>query len=138
MQASLDAFHELSYYTLAHPGEDFIHQHVVDAFAAQNASPDDKPIKVAFALIGLHLHLERGFSGRQDQLTHMRLARDRKSWPTFVTPSDHGSLTVHDVLRRSAGPERDAAIHDWCATVWSTWRHVHTQVRTLAGGANDA
>ena len=132
MQTSLDAFHELSYYTLAHPSKDFIHQHAVDAFAAQNASADDKPIKVAFALIDLHLHLERGFNGRQVQLTHMKLAHRRKQWPTFPIPSERGCLTVHDVVRRSEGPERDTGIHDWCATVWRTWHHVHAQVRTLA------
>jgi hypothetical protein len=132
MQTSVDAFHELSYYTLAHPNEDFIHQHVVDAFAAQSASADDKPIKVAFALIGLCLHLERGLNGRQVQLAHMQLAHRRKGWPSFPVPSEEGALTVHYVLRRSAGPERDAAIHDWCATVWRTWQHVHAQVRALA------
>lgn len=29
------AYYELSYYTLAHPDPNFIHQHIVDAFGAQ-------------------------------------------------------------------------------------------------------
>ena len=29
-----ELFHELSFYTLAHPDPAFIHQHIVDAYAA--------------------------------------------------------------------------------------------------------
>ena len=52
------AYDELASYTLAHGDPAFIHQHVVDAFAAQHATDDSKPIGVAFALIGLYLHVE--------------------------------------------------------------------------------
>ena len=49
---SEDAYHELCYYTLAHRDPSFIHQHVVDAFAAQHADEKTKPIKLTFALVG--------------------------------------------------------------------------------------
>ena len=57
------AYDELASYTLIHGDPAFIHQHVVDAFGAQHATDHSKPIGVAFALIGLYLHVERGRSG---------------------------------------------------------------------------
>src|SRR5690348_4591092 len=60
-----EAYHELACYTLVHSDPAFIHQFIVDAYAAQHANAHSKPISVAFALAGLYLHLERGYSGRQ-------------------------------------------------------------------------
>jgi len=62
---SEDASYELCYSTLAHRDPSFIHQHVVDAFAAQNADEQTKLIKLTFALVGLYLHVETQFSGKQ-------------------------------------------------------------------------
>jgi hypothetical protein len=55
-----EQYDELAYYTLAHPDPGFIHQNIVDAFAAQTASEADKPIKIAFALVGLYLCVVKG------------------------------------------------------------------------------
>ena len=128
-----DKFHELCFYTLAHGDAAFIHQHVVDAFAAQQAEPTAKPIKVAFALIGLYLHREQGYSGREVQLAHMRLAKHRKQWPAFTPPEQRGAVTVGDVLAVPPGRERDDAIERWCASVWEAWSEsgVREQVREL-------
>jgi len=52
METAKDAYNELAYYTLSHADPSFIHQHIVDAFAAQNADEHSKPISVAFALLG--------------------------------------------------------------------------------------
>src|SRR5689334_22985565 len=60
-----NAYYELACYTLVHPDPSFIHQYMVDAYAAQHANVYSKPISVAVALAGLSLHLERGYSGRQ-------------------------------------------------------------------------
>ena len=38
-------------------------QHVVDAYAAQTARASTKPITLAFALVGLYLHLEKNQTG---------------------------------------------------------------------------
>jgi hypothetical protein len=131
-EAEQAAHDELSAYTLMHRSAAFIHQHVVDAFAAQHASTDSKPIGVAFALIGLYLHLERGYTGRQVQLAHMRLARKRKHWPRFEPPAQRGQVTVAEVLQAPPGPERDQAIENWCASVWDAWDGAsHEQVATL-------
>jgi ribosomal protein L4 len=127
-----DAYDELGSYTLTRGDRTFIHQHVVDAFAAQNASPSTKPIALAFALLGLYLHVERGFTGRQVQRAHMMLAKRSRSWPTFALPTHRGAMTAHDVMAAPAGVERDAAIDAWCAAVWAAYREVAPSVAALA------
>jgi hypothetical protein len=119
--SGLDAYHELSAYTLTHGDADFIHQHVVDAFAAQRATPKSKPIGVTFALVGLYLYIERRCSGRQVQRVHMQLARRKRTWPAFVLPASRGVITPVDVMAAPPGPERDRAIHAWCASVWQAF-----------------
>lgn len=126
-----DLYHELSYYTLTHPSPAFIHQFIVDAFAAQQATAKTKPIRLAFALVGLYLHVEKGCTGRQVQQVHVRLARRRRSWPTFKLPKDRGDVTVADVLGAPPGPLRDAAIERWCRSVWNAYRENHEQVAKL-------
>src|SRR6188508_2299309 len=114
-----DVYNELCAYTLQHGDATFIHQHVVDAFAAQRATVVTKPINVAFSLVGLYLHVEKGFSGRQVQRAHMQLARRRRGWPAFVLPADRGAMTARDVLAAPGGAERDRAIEAWCRSVWA-------------------
>lgn len=125
------AYDELSCYALAHGGRSFLHQHVVDAWAAQQAHAESAPIGVAFALIGLCLHVERGFSGRNVQRVHMDLARRSRSWPRFELPRERGRITAAEVMRSPAGPQRDQAIEAWCACVWEAWRDAHAAVREL-------
>jgi hypothetical protein len=128
MPTELELSHDLAYYTLAHADPAFIHQHAVDAFAAQNAHPTDKPIGVVFGLIGLYLHLERGFTGRQVQLAHMRLGTPRRSWTMPRLPESRGTIRVGDVLAAEPGPERDAMIQKWCTAVWEAYRDVHREI----------
>jgi hypothetical protein len=128
---SEDAFNELCYYTLAHRDPSFIHQHVVDAFAAQHADEQTKSIKLTFALVGLYLHVEKQFSGRQVQRMHMDLAQQKRRWPSFALPHDRGPTTVADVLAVPPGPERDKAIHAWCASVWQAFRDCRQTVVDL-------
>jgi hypothetical protein len=116
-----DLYNELCAYTLQHGDPAFIHQHVVDAFAAQHATRESKPINVAFSLAGLYLHVEKGFSGRQVQRAHMQLARRKRTWPTFELPRDRGTVTVVDVMGAPAGAGRDALIDTWCASVWAAF-----------------
>lgn len=132
MQSEEEQYYELSYYTLSHPDPAFIHQHIVDAFAAQQADMDTKPIRVAFALIGLYLYIERGYSGKAVQLAHMQLGNQRKQWPAFDLPDERGTITVAKVLAAEPGPQRDAAIRDWCASVWDAFSNSHQQIEELA------
>jgi regulation of enolase protein 1 (concanavalin A-like superfamily) len=56
------AYSELAYYTFAHENPNyFIHQHIVDAFTAQLANENTKPIAIIFALVGLFLFVEKGY-----------------------------------------------------------------------------
>jgi hypothetical protein len=126
-----EKFYELSYYTLAHPDPSFIHQHIVDAFTAQTANADSKPIGVVFALIGLHLYLDKDYTGKQVQQAHMTLARHKRDWPRFDLPESRGEITVADVLSEPAGPGRDAKIREWCASVWEAYSERHEKIRDL-------
>jgi Family of unknown function (DUF5946) len=121
MRSAGDAYNELSAYTLTHSDPAFIHQHVVDAFAAQQADESTKPITLTFALVGLYLHVERGRTGRRVQLVHMQLAKRKRRWPTWSLPTERGKMTVHDVIRSRPGAERDTAIGAWCASVWQAF-----------------
>jgi hypothetical protein len=114
-----EAYDEVYVYTMGRPG--FILQHVVDAFAVQTANEGSKRIGVVFGLIGLYLHLERQFSGRQVQEAHAKLGRRKREWPSPYLPENRGGITVADVLAAPAGTERDQAIDDWCRSVWSAF-----------------
>ncbi len=131
MDSEQDAFAELCSYTLTHGDASFIHQHVVDAFAAQKADAQTKPIKLTFALVGLYLHIEKQFSGKQVQRAHMRLAQDKRPWPAFALPKNRGVMTVADVLVVPPGPGRDQAIEDWCNSVWEAFRESRPMVAHL-------
>jgi hypothetical protein len=113
------AYDEVYLYTIGRPG--FILQHVVDAFAVQRVNDDSKPMGLVFGLVGLYLHVEKQFSGREVQRVHMELGRRKRGWPRVYVPEDRGSMTVADVLAASAGPERDAAIDNWCRSVWTAF-----------------
>src|SRR5579871_2649405 len=52
MPSDQEILHELSFYTLQLGDPEFIHQHVVDAYAVQHAGPQSKPIAIVFGLIG--------------------------------------------------------------------------------------
>jgi hypothetical protein len=110
------AYDELYVYTMGRPR--FILQHVVDAHTAQTVNEHSKPIAIVFALVGLYLHLEKGFAGRPVQQAHERLGRRKRKWPVIPLPADRGAMTALDVMAVPAGDERDAAIDRWCETVW--------------------
>ena len=120
-------------YSLEHGRAEFLHQHVVDAWAAQHADETTKPIGLTFALVGLYLHLEEGYSGRMVQRAHMDLGKRRRRWPSFPLPSERGTVTVTQVIAAPAGPERDRAIDAWCASVWAAYSHCHRPVAELLG-----
>lgn len=122
---------ELTYYTLAQGDPRFIHQHAVDAYGAQHLRQTRSTIGGAFALAGLHLAVERGFTGRQVRRMHVLMARRSKQWPRFEPPSGPVWLTVSDVLAAAPGPHRDDALMDWCKSVWTAWSEQHDRVRQL-------
>lgn len=127
-----DLYNELAFYTLSHPDPAFIHQHVVDAFAAQNADETSKPIAVVYALIGLYLHLEKGFTGKQVQRAHMQLAKWPNTWVKLPLPKERGAIRIQDVLAADPGQARDAIIDRWCAAVWESWQPSRAHIVELA------
>jgi len=120
-RAEQDAYDELCGYTLTHGDPAFVHQHVVDAWAVQLADAATKPIALTFGVVGLYLHLERGFTGREVQLAHIAMARRKHTWPPFVLPANRGAMDARQVMAVPAGPERDRAIDAWCAAVWGAF-----------------
>jgi hypothetical protein len=128
---TFDAYDELCAWTLALGDQEFVHQHVVDARMLQTASTEARPIGVAFALAGLYLHLERGFTGREVQRAHMKMGRAGGPWPTFELPAQRGSVTPAEVLVAPAGPERIDAIEAWCASAWAPWSGQRDAVLTF-------
>lgn len=125
----LDAFHQLSYYTLSHKKEEFIHQYIVDAFAVQTADKDTKSIKINFGLIGLYLHLEKGFTGKEVQQAHMQLAQYKDKLPKIVLPESRGKITVFDVLNSPKGQQPDAKIDEWMQSVWDAYKDEQQKVK---------
>jgi hypothetical protein len=120
MSEAEDAYHELYAYTMGRPG--FILQHVVDAHMAQRLDVNSKPMGGIFALAGLYLHLEKGFTGVQVQQAHKILGERKRDWPVIPLPERRGRLTPADVLAVLAGAERDAAIDQWCQSVWAEFQ----------------
>ena len=125
-----DAYDQLCCYSLTLGDKTFVHQHVVDAFAAQNATHDDKPIRLTFALVGLYLHLEHGFTGREVQLAHMKMAKNSKIWPRFTLPDYRGQLDAVTVLS-APDVERISKIDEWCRSVWEAYSIHRSAIRQL-------
>jgi hypothetical protein len=121
---------ELASWSQALGDRDFLHQHVVDAYAAQHAGPPSKPITVFFALLGLQLACEKGFSGREVQRAHMELAKVKRPWPVFEVPAQPAQMTIADVL---AAADREQAVMRWAQAVWASWSAQHDVVRKQVG-----
>jgi len=121
---------ELSAYTLSLRDADFIHQLVVDTYAAQHAGANIKPIAITFALVGLYLTFEHNYTGKQVQKAHTLLAGTPKKWPQFGLPEEKASLTVLDVLKTPEN-ERNDMLREWGRAVWSIWESEHTKVAEL-------
>jgi Family of unknown function (DUF5946) len=127
-----DKFYELSYYTLAHPDTVyFIHQHIVDAYQAQSANENTKPIALTFALVGLYLYLEKSYTGKQVQQAHVTMSQNKKPWPKIELPLQRGTITVLNVLTAEPGQERDMMIKEWCASVWQAYKASHSTISAL-------
>lgn len=121
----------LTVYSIAHKSPDFLHQHVVDTYGAQHVSDEAPALLPAFALIGLHLWLDRGYTGKQVKETHARLARTKRDWPRFETPHREWTMTMLDPLEAPEGPERDAVIEAWARSVWAVWEPRHADIAAL-------
>jgi uncharacterized protein DUF5946 len=75
--------------------------------------------------------VEKQFSGKQVQVEHMRLARNKRMWPPLNLPRDRGSIRVVDVIAQPAGPLRDHMIHEWAKAVWLVFEASRPAVAAL-------
>jgi Family of unknown function (DUF5946) len=123
-----ECYNELAFYTLAHKGENFIHQHIVDAYTAQTANDTTKPISIFFALAGLYLCVEKSYTGKQVQQAHMQMAKKKKEYPSIILPQSRGNITVSDVINIPPGPGRDEMIQQWCLSVWSAFANQQEKI----------
>jgi hypothetical protein len=94
-------YDELYVYAGSRGREPFILQNVVDAHHAQTATDETNGLEVQHA--------------------HIHLGRTRRQWPRVVLPQSRGDLTPEDVMRAAEGDERDAAISEWCRSVWKPY-----------------
>lgn len=116
------------------------HQLAVDAYAAQHAprevSGHTPPISVAYALVGLHLALDRELSGMEVRAAHQRMGKPDASWPRLPAPRSTGVVTVFEVAAAGAmvaSPAGHAkAVRAWAAAVWQAWASQHAAVAALA------
>ncbi len=127
----LETYYELTYWTLVQQGGRFIHQHAVDAYEAQHAGERTRPITAVFGLIGLCLALEKGYTGRQVQLAHIKIAFRRKNWPRLEPPARRARLTVLDVLVAETDAEKETMLMKWAASVWDIWEDRQPWVREI-------
>jgi hypothetical protein len=114
------------------------HQLLVDTYAAQHATERSPRIGVGFALIGLHLALDLGWSGLDVRDAHQRLANAYRDWPPFEAPGTRGALTVVDLALASSPADHVERLHAWAASVWDAWRPSHGAVRELVSARLDA
>ncbi len=128
-RACRDLYHLLTYYTTSLGDFYFIHQLAVDAYLAQHHRQQVKPIGITFALVGLYLVNERGYTGKQVQRVHMALANKNKVWPQFSVPKLRAALTVKDVVE-APDEEKQVMIKRWHASVWDIWK---SERGTIAG-----
>lgn len=116
-----EEFGRLSAYGLEQASEDFRHQVAIDAYAAQHPGPPARRITLWFALAGLHLALDKGWTGRQVQVAHQRLSHLDKVGPDLDRPSYPAAMTVGDVMAECPGYDRDTAVLAWARAVWRAW-----------------
>jgi hypothetical protein len=129
-RACRELYYELTVYTLSLQEKEFIHQIAVDSYAAQHFGSGMKPITINFALVGLYLVFEKGYTGRQAQLAHIELGKKRREWPRFNAPAEKAPLTMLEVLQ-SGEPHFKEMIQKWGKAVWDTWKPEHQKVAAL-------
>jgi len=106
-------------------------QHAVDAYEPQHAGGKTRSITAVFGLIGLYLALETGYTGRQVQLAHMKIASRRKDWPRLEPPARRAELTVMDVLRAETDADKERMLMSWAGSVWGIWEDRQPWIREI-------
>jgi hypothetical protein len=125
-------YNELACFTLNLHDERFVHQYVVDAFTCQYADDNTKPISLTFALAGLYLFIEKGYSGREVQKFHTLMSKRKMAWPIFIVPYyQELPVDISSVIASNDQNERIELIEKWCAGVWEANKENHDKVEDL-------
>ena len=127
----LELFRELSGIHFDEADPSFIHQIALDCYGAQHVCGPAKPITTAYSLIGLCLHIEHGFTGRQVQRAHTILARKPATWPELPAPTHRYPITVASVVACEHAAVRTERLEDWARSTWDAWRNEHMWVRSI-------
>jgi hypothetical protein len=110
-------------------------QLAVDSYGAQHAGAPTSVIRVAYALAGLHLALDRGLDGPAVRSIHQRMGCPQPWWPAFEPPQAPAGTTVRDVLEAGAGsgsPQGHVeAVRRWAGSVWRSWEPRQADVADL-------
>jgi Family of unknown function (DUF5946) len=87
---------------------------------------------LAFALVGLYLFVEKGYSGKEVQRFHTLMSKNKIEWPDF-TLSSYNSETVDifTVLATKSEKGRVEMIEKWCVSVWNANMDNHENVKEL-------
>jgi RimJ/RimL family protein N-acetyltransferase len=121
----------LAFYTLGLQDKCFTHQYVVDAHTAQSANSSTKAISLTFALVGLYLFIEKGFTGKEVQEFHTLMSKNKIIWPNFELPENRGEITIDMVLKAEIGEERKKMIKVWCGSIWKAFYKCHREIKEL-------
>jgi hypothetical protein len=124
-------YNELAFYTLNLQDSEFIHQYVVDAYTAQNATENTKSIALTFALAGLCLAVEKNYTGSAVQNFHTLMSNHKITWPKFKIPHEKGKITIDMILSSEEGENRKQMISKWCQSVWEAYKENHHTVREV-------
>jgi len=127
----LALFHTLSGIHFDEADPAFIHQVAVDCYGAQHAGGPARPITAVFSLVGLCLHLEHGFTGKQVQAAHAAMARGQKNWPVLLAPSVRYPVTVDSVVQCETASARTVQLKVWAQATWDAWRSEQMWVRSI-------
>jgi Family of unknown function (DUF5946) len=127
----IEKYNELAYYTLGLQDTCFIHQYIVDAYTAQTADVNTKPISLTFALVGLYLYIEKDFEGKEVQQFHTLMSNNKLNWPNFELPVHRGEINV-DMILHAEIEDRKTMIKNWCHAVWAGFSTSHTEVEKIA------
>jgi hypothetical protein len=109
------------------------HQLLVDTYAAQHVGEISPRIGPAFALIGLHLALDRGWDGPAVRDAHQSLAARNRDWPAFEPPRRPAWRTIGDLALATSVDEHVEVLRSWATDVWAAWRPAHALVRSIVG-----